>query len=303
MSAPNNDDVRVWVNGQRVDDGPAIAALDHGVTVGDGVFETAKVIDNRVFALTRHHDRMDRSLRGLGLGSLDRGRVEEGIAAVLDGDPIESGRLRYTVTAGVGPLGSDRFDGDMTYIVSAGPVTPAEATTAVAVVPWVRNERGATVGLKTTSYVENVVALAAAKAQGASEAIFANTAGALCEGTGSNIFLVVDGVVLTPSLETGPLAGITRALTIEWLTEAGLQVTEDEIPLSMVAEADEAWITSSIRDIQPINAVRVVPGVATLAGQLAGPQVSERTFGGEPGRITAQAQEIFAQSQAERFDP
>lgn len=303
MSAANNNDVRVWVNGELVGTEPSIAALDHGLTVGDGVFETAKVIDNRVFALTRHHDRMDRSLRGLGLKSLDRGRVEEGIEAVLTGEPIEHGRLRYTVTAGTGPLGSDRFDGDMTYIVSAGPVPPAPSSTAVAVVPWTRNERAATVGLKTTSYAENVVALAAAKAQGATEAIFANTAGVLCEGTGSNIFLVVDGVVLTPALECGPLAGITRALTIDWLLEAGLQVDEDEIPLSMLGEADEAWITSSVRDIQPINAVRVVPGAQTLAGHIDGPAVSERTFGDAPGRITAQAQEIFARARVDRFDP
>lgn len=303
MSAATNQGIRVWVNGERVDEGPALTALDHGVTVGDGVFETAKVVDNKVFALTRHHDRMDRSLRGLGLGSLDRDKVAEGIAAVLTDEPIELGRLRYTVTAGPGPLGSDRLDGEMTYIVSAGPLPTLPPSTAVAVVPWVRNERAATVGLKTTSYAENVVALAAAKQLGGSEAIFANTAGALCEGTGSNIFLVVDGVVLTPSLETGPLAGITRALVIEWLTEEGLQVTEDEIPLSLLADADEVWLTSSTRDIHPINAVRVVPSVSTLAGQLSGAHVSERTFGDAPGRITAQAQEMFTRLSAERFDP
>ncbi len=303
MNTANGQAVRVWVNGERVDDAPSMSALDHGVTVGDGVFETAKIVDNKIFAITRHHDRMDRSLRGLGLQTLDRGRVHEGIDAVLADEPIELGRLRYTVTAGPGPLGSDRLDGAMTYIVSAGAVPAPPLTTAVAVVPWTRNERAATVGLKTTSYAENVVALAAAKGLGGSEAIFANTAGALCEGTGSNIFLVVDGVVLTPSLETGPLAGITRALTIEWLTEAGIQVVEDELPLSLLAEADEAFITSSTRDIQPLNAIRVVGSVSTLAGQLAGAPVAERTFDDAPGRITAQAQEIFNRMSIERFDP
>lgn len=303
MNTANGQAVRVWVNGERVDDAPSMSALDHGVTVGDGVFETAKIVDNKIFAITRHHDRMDRSLRGLGLQTLDRGRVHEGIDAVLADEPIELGRLRYTVTAGPGPLGSDRLDGAMTYIVSAGAVPTPPLTTAVAVVPWTRNERAATVGLKTTSYAENVVALAAAKGLGGSEAIFANTAGALCEGTGSNIFLVVDGVVLTPSLETGPLAGITRALTIEWLTEAGIQVVEDELPLSLLAEADEAFITSSTRDIQPLNAIRVVGSVSTLAGQLAGAPVAERTFDDAPGRITAQAQEIFNRMSIERFDP
>ena len=86
-------------------------------------------------------------------------------------------------------------------------------------VPWVRNERSAVAGLKTTSYAENVVALAYAKERGAIEAVFANTRGELCEGTGSNVFVVRDGVVWTPPLDSGCLAGITRALAVEWCRE------------------------------------------------------------------------------------
>jgi len=297
------DQIRVWVNGSRADQGPAVAALDHGVTVGDGVFETAKIVDGQVFARTRHHDRMDRSLAGLSLPPLDRARVEEGIAAVLADGPIAFGRLRYTVTAGPGPLGSDRTDGPMTYIVTAGEQVSPEPSTTVAVVPWTRNDRAATVGLKTTSYAENVVALAAAKALGASEAIFANTAGMLCEGTGSNIFVVRDGVVLTPALPTGPLAGITRALTIEWCREEGLEVREEEVPLSALTECDEAFITSSTRDVQAISAIRVVAGVETLAGPLDAAAVADRDLGQAPGPVTACAAEIFARLGRERLDP
>ena len=303
MSEADNTGVRVWVNGRRIDEGPALAALDHGITVGDGVFETAKVQGTRVFALTRHHDRMDRSLRGLGLPAMDRSRVQEGIEAVLADGPIDFGRLRYTITAGPGPLGSDRTGGPMTYIVTAGPAPVAERSTTVAVVPWTRNERAATAGLKTTSYADNVIALAAAKDVGGSEAIFANTAGHLCEGTGSNIFVVLDGVVLTPALSSGPLAGITRALTIEWLTHEGIEVHEDELPLSILSEADEAWITSSTRDVQGIGAVRVTGSVATLAGQLPAAPVSDRVFGTAPGPFTQRAQEVFARRSAEQPDP
>lgn len=297
------DRVRVWVDGARVDEGPAIAALDHGVTVGDGVFETAKIVDGQVFARTRHHDRMDRSLAGLGLPALDRGRVDEGVAAVLEDGPIAFGRLRYTITGGPGPLGSDRLDGPMTYIVTAGDQPRPVPVTTVAVVPWIRNERAATVGLKTTSYAENVVALAAAKSQGGSEAIFANGAGQLCEGTGSNIFVVRDGVIFTPPLEAGPLAGITRALTIEWCREEGLEVREEALPLSVLAEADEAFLTSSTRDVQAIGAVRVVPTQQTLAGELAAPDLADRDLGSEPGPVTARAAEIFARLGTERMDP
>lgn len=295
--------IRVWVDGRRVDEGPAIAALDHGVTVGDGVFETAKVVNGEVFARTRHHDRMDRSLAGLGLPPLDRARVDEGVEAVLADGPIAFGRLRYTVTGGPGPLGSERLGGPMTYIVTAGEMPLPPVATTVAVVPWTRNERAATVGLKTTSYAENVIALAAARELGGTEALLANTAGLLCEGTGSNVFVVQDGVVLTPPLASGPLAGITRALTIEWLREDGVEVREEELKLSVLAECDEVWITSSTRDVQAVTGYAVVPGVATLAGDLEAAPLEARTLGEEPGPVTARAQDIFARLGRERTDP
>ena len=87
--------------------------------------------------------------------------------------------------------------------------------------PWVRNERAATAGLKTTSYAENVIALASRQEPGALEAIFANTRGELCEATGSNVFVVIDGVVRTPPLDSGCLAGITRELVLEWCRATG----------------------------------------------------------------------------------
>ena len=101
--------IRVWVNGQLRGSEASLSALDHGVTVGDGAFETLKIVDGRPFATTRHARRLDRSLAGLGLPTADHDVIAAGAKAVLEaGDPIPFGRLRYTVTAGVGPLGSDR---------------------------------------------------------------------------------------------------------------------------------------------------------------------------------------------------
>ena len=246
--------IRAWVDGERVDDQPSVSVLDHGVTVGDGVFETCKVEHGKIFALQRHHDRIDHSLNGLGLPNADRNRLAKGIATVLT-DPLDFGRLRYIVTGGIGPLGSDRNDVPMTYVVSAMPVPRAAASTKIIVVPWTRNERSAVAGLKTTSYAENVVALAHAKAQGGTEAIFANTRDELCEGTGSNIFVVVDGQILTPPLGSGALAGITRAMVLEWCTEAGLLIHEQILPLNVLDVASEVFITSSTRDVQAVHAV------------------------------------------------
>ena len=153
---------------------------------------------------------------------------------MLGGEPIEFGRLRFTVTGGRGPLGSDRHDSDLTHIVTAVPHARPEAHGAVVTVPWVRNERAATAGLKTTSYADNVIALARAKEQGALEAIFGNTRGELCEATGSNVFVVVDGVVRTPPLDSGCLAGITRELVLEWCAADGVEVVEEALPLDVL---------------------------------------------------------------------
>lgn len=279
-------DVRVWVNGRMTGVAePAVAALDHGVTVGDGAFETAKVSAGEVFAAARHARRLDRTLAGLGLPPADHDYIAEGVKAVLGaGAPIAFGRLRYTVTGGAGPLGSDRDDSALTYIVTAGPQARPPASASVWVVPWVRNERSAVAGLKTTSYAENVVALEYAKQRGAVEAVFGNTRGELCEGTGSNVFVVRDGVILTPPLDSGCLAGITRELAIEWCRQDGLDVREQAMPLEVLDEADEVFITSSTKDILPIHAV------------------GERSLEA-PGPVTARAVEVFARLGADRLDP
>jgi len=277
--------VRAWVNGELVNaTGPSVAAVDHGLTVGDGVFETCKVVDGVPFALERHARRLDRSLAGLGLRAADHSVIDAGIEAVLSGEPIAYGRLRYTVTGGVGPLGSDRDTSPLTYIVTASPTTPSPATGKVVVVPWTRNERSATAGLKTTSYAENVVALAYAKERGGAEALFANSVGNLCEGTGSNVFVVVDGQIVTPDLASGPLAGVTRELVMEWCREEGLTVRAEPLPMFILTLADEVFITSTVKDVMAVHAVDDRPLPA-------------------PGPVTAQVVEIFTRLSRERLDP
>ena len=279
------DEVQVWVNGERVGPtDPVIAALDHGLTVGDGVFETCKVVDGVPFALARHAARLDRSMAGLGLPAADHGVIDAGIASVLSGEPMAFGRLRYSVTGGAGPLGSDRRHSPLTYIVTAGPQGPNPGTAKLVVVPWTRNEHGATAGLKTTSYAENVVALAFAKKRGAVEAVFANTVGNLCECTGSNVFVVVDGEILTPDLASGPLAGVTRELVIEWCRQDGLTVRAEPLPISILDEAAEVFITSTTKDVLAVHAVGDRPVAA-------------------PGPVTAHVAAIFARLSAENPNP
>ncbi|MGL4744269.1 MAG: aminotransferase class IV, partial [Dermatophilaceae bacterium] len=140
--------IRAWVDGRLVGPHePVLTAVDHGVTVGDGGFETVKIEAGQVFAMTRHLHRIDRTLAGLGLPAPDHDRIREGVDAVLGAGPMDFGRLRITVTSGAGPLGSDRGNSPMTYMVTAMPQPRPPAGGAVVSVDWVRNERSATAGL------------------------------------------------------------------------------------------------------------------------------------------------------------
>lgn len=272
--------MKVWFDGRLVDAGEAALALDdHGVTTGDGCFETLKVLDGVPFALTRHLRRLRRSCEGLGLAAPADDVVREACDAAIGAGGPGVGRVRITVTAGRAPLGSGRGDVAPTLAVLVGPPASWEPTTAVAVCPWVRNERSAVAGLKTTSYAENVVALAWAKERGCSEAIFANTRDELCEGTGTNVFVVLDGAVVTPPLSSGCLAGVTRELLLEVV-----DVDERAVPIDALDAADEVFLTSSTRDIHPVHRVDGRPLAA-------------------PGPVTRQAIAAWRALEARTSDP
>ncbi|MBC9715594.1 aminodeoxychorismate lyase [Streptomyces sp. TRM66268-LWL] len=271
--------MKIWLDGALQEhDEARVSVLDHGLTVGDGVFETVKAVEGEPFALTRHLDRLARSARGLGLPEPDFDEVRRACAAVIEANPMALGRLRITYTGGISPLGSDRGDVGQTLVVALGETSRRPDSTAVITVPWTRNERGALTGLKTTSYAENVVALARAHEQGASEALFANTVDRLCEGTGSNVFVVLDGEIHTPPVASGCLAGITRALAVEWTG-----AKETDLPFDVLAEADEIFLTSTLRDIQ---AVHRVDGRELV-----------------PGPVTAKAMRVFDERAADDLDP
>ncbi len=273
--------MKVWLDGKVFDsDDARVSVRDHGLTVGDGVFETMKVVDGVPFALSRHLARLQASAACLGLAIPSVQALRSGAAELLAAHtPGEVGRLRITVTGGDGPPGTERGDAGPTVLMVAGVARRVEGAAVLATVPWVRNERSAVAGAKTTSYAENVVALAWAHQRGADEALFADTRGNVCEGTGTNVFWVEEGRLLTAALSTGCLAGITRGLVIEW---SGAQ--EVERPIEALADAEELFIASSTRDVQ---AVRVLDG---------------RGYPG-PGPVTSAAATEFAKRSAEQLDP
>jgi branched-chain amino acid aminotransferase len=274
--------VKVWVDGELQDAGDArVGIFDHGLTVGDGVFEAVKITGGVPFALSRHLQRLRRSALGLGLGEPALDEIRSGVTGVVEsaGRPARA-RIRITVTGGHSPLGSERGDGPLMAVVALEELGPSAPVGDVMIVPWARNEHGALTGLKTTSYAENVRALAYARDRGALEAIFANTAGNLCEGTGTNVFVVTGGLLVTPPLSAGCLAGVTRALVLEWC-----DASERDVPVGVLAEADEAFLTSTMRDVQAIRSVDGKPLPAA------------------PGPVTRDVAEVFARRAAENPDP
>jgi branched-chain amino acid aminotransferase len=271
----------VWIDGALLDDAEArVSPFDHGLLTGDGVFETLRVTRATPFGRRRHLDRLARSAAGLRLPCPPASLVGPAMDDVIRANGIDEGRLRVTVTGGPSPLGSDRAAGGPTVIVAGGPLPDWPPAADVVTVPWPRNERGALAGLKTVSYGENVVALAHARERGAGEAIFANLAGNLCEGTGTNVFLVTGGRLVTPPLSSGCLAGVTRELVSELV-----EVVEEDLPLAALGAAEEAFLTSSTRDVQPIRSV------------------DGRSLPACPGPRTAAAAAAFADLLARDLDP
>jgi branched-chain amino acid aminotransferase len=273
--------LKVWLNGALVDEADAkVSVFDHGLTVGDGVFETLKTYGGKPFAVRRHLDRLAASAAGIGLPApaptLLRAALEE-VAAAND---LVDDALRITLTGGPGPLGSARGDAGPTVVVTPGRLGPWPETTGVAVVPWPRNDRGALSGLKTTSYGENVVALAWARERGGGEALFANLAGNLCEGTGTNAVVALGGRLVTPPLSAGCLAGVTRALVVE-----ACGIAEEDVPLEALPHVEEAFLTSTTREVQAIGAI------------------DGRPLPGAPGPFTRAAAAAFADLVATDLDP
>ncbi|MEM1295287.1 MAG: aminotransferase class IV [Verrucomicrobiota bacterium] len=249
---------RIWINGELVArEDAAVSPFDHGFLTGDGVFETMKTYGGEPFEYERHYARLANAAKMFGLTMPTSDGLLESIKTVLlaNGEENADVRLRVTLTGGDAPLGSEKGEDVETLVIASGALPSHPDMGAVVTVPYTRNESGVLAGLKTTSYGENVIALKFAKEKGANEAIFPNTKGHLCEGTGSNIFVVLDGQLITPPLSAGCLAGVTRAVILELCEAEGIAVKEIDLPIEQLAKADEAFLSSTLREVLPITAV------------------------------------------------
>ncbi|MBW2262047.1 MAG: aminotransferase class IV [Deltaproteobacteria bacterium] len=237
-----------------------IPVFDRGFLYGDSVYEVLRAYGCIPFALEEHLARLGRSAGLLGIDlPLAPARLSEEIEQLLSRADNGDSYIRVIVTRGEGEidLAPDAARGPHVVVIVKPFRPPAGAlATSGASVHLVASGRcpaGAVPdGSKTGNYLANLMALGRARSQGHHEAVLVTSDGLVAEGASSNIFIVKDGSVLTPGLEAGILAGITRGKVIEECRAAGIEVLETELTPADVKGADEAFLTSTLREVLPV---------------------------------------------------
>ena len=249
----------IFVNGEVVERSTArVSALDRGLLYGYGLFETMRSYGGRVFRLTEHYRRLCDGASRLAIAvplSLDD--VGEAVDAVLVRNDLADAYLRLTVTAGTPPNAAGPA-GDAAAVLVARPLTdyPPDLYRrgmAAVVSPVRRNETSPLTRVKSLNYLDSLLAREAARRRGADEAILLNTRGLVAEGSASNLFLVEGGRLLTPSIESGALPGITRQAALELASAAGLEAVESGVEMQALWDAPEVFLTNSVMEVMPLT--------------------------------------------------
>ncbi len=259
--------------------------FDRGFLYGDSVYETIGTTGGRLFALDEHLVRLKQSADRLNLRLPPRETIEAAIADTLAAAANPESRVRVVVTRGAGAIDLDPGavdDPQLVVIVTprSGPSADMyEKGVAVKIVSITRNHPGAIdPAVKSGNYLNNVLALGEARRQsGAHEAILCAASGSIAEGASSNVFAVIGGQVRTPALAVGILAGVTRKMVLDLARDNGIPCAE----VSFLApddfrNADEAFLTSAVRNILPVT---------TIDGRKVG--------AGVPGPITRRLMDLY----------
>lgn len=245
----------VWLNNEVLPAEQArISVLDRGFNLGDGLFETMRAYEGRIFRLREHLERLGRSAERIGLPLPSY--LAEGARETLVANGLREAAVRLTVSRGIAPPGLEPPDRpEPTCVITARPAPAPPASLRAGTASGRLNEHAPTAGLKWLGYLDSILALAEARSAGYDDALVLDTAGHLAEGTASNLFVVARGVLRTPPLACGVLPGITRAAVIEIASELELPVVETILEPTILGTADEAFLTSSIREVVPLVAV------------------------------------------------
>lgn len=266
----------IWVNGRLVAPGePCLEAGERGFLYGDGLFETVRLYDNRLFAWPQHAGRLAAGCRMLGIPYPEQeiaAGLQTALAALHPAGTAtgnDAGSLRLTVTRGAHPPGARgvlpaiRLKPTVVITATLGePYRPAVYRSGLRAitVSFPRNHRSPVVGLKSLNYLENILGRREAAVAGADEGIFFNLKGELAEGAASNIFLLLDGKrLVTPATASGLLPGIAREIVLSLVGSLGLTVSESAVTHQDLREAREAWLTNSLLEVAPLVSLDKAP--------------------------------------------
>lgn len=272
---------KLWCNGVWLDALDFTAApTDRGLMHGLGLFETILAVNGSPVFAERHLKRLRDSCGRLGWRPVIPD-LEAVMAELIELNGLANGRarIRLAISGGSGLVHDPALGPDHVLWLTAVPAAEPPASTTANRSPWARNERSSLSGLKCASYAENLLALQHAARLGFEETIFLNTAGKVCEGATSNLFLVRGETLVTPSLDSGCLPGVTRAVAMELAAARGLACEEREVDSGELDEADELFLTSSIRGIMGLSRFEdreLPPGPVTGALRAAWNQAVQR---------------------------
>ena len=275
----------VWINGRRSDAaGPHISAFDRGYMRADGLFETLRAYDGVAACLERHMNRLRRGAAVLGIPVPDTAQATIAEAARESATAgWREAAVRLSLSRGVGDLTMVPAPGAEPMVVVSATALTSQASAALYergialhIAAGTRNEQSVTAGLKTLGYAEAVIAFNAARAAGFDEALFLDTDSHVSEATTANVFAVRDGKLSTPPVTCGILEGITRALVLEIAPRAGITAAEEILILRDLEDADEVFITSSVRELMPVTRIGPHP-----------------VGGGAPGPVYKKLHELF----------
>ena len=244
-------------------EGPRIAALDRGLQLGDGVFDTLTAFSGTAFALDRHLARLVRSAAAIGI-IVEEEHIGALIAEVLAGVGARHAIIRTTVTRGAAGRGLwPATVGEPTILVTAQPWTADLAGQPARLVASSirRNEHSPLSRLKSLAYLDNILAAREAAAAGADDAVLLNTAGRVACTTIANLFALTGDRLLTPPAGDGALDGIVRGLVLEDAGALGLRADETSLTVDDLAAADAVFLTNSVRLVRPVTAIgdRAIP--------------------------------------------
>jgi len=259
-----NETALCWIDGTIIPArDAAISVFDHGLLYGDGVFEGLRFYHGKTFMLEAHLERLQSSADGIALElPLGRAQIAAAIDALIAAYAGDSGYLRLVVTRGAGSLGIDpRKCARPQLFIIADEVTVMDVTDLARGVSLhvARTPRTPAQCLdpkvKSLNYLNNILARIEANRAGCDEALMLNLDGNVCEGSVDNVFIVSAGVLKTPPLSDGMLAGVTRAVVLDVAARAGIACAQTSLRVSDLQCADECFLTGTGAELIPVRSI------------------------------------------------